>query len=267
MNYILIRIPRRIWKLKWWKEINRKTPASWDELTGGQFAQVLRLIDVCKDVYTFRIKVVIYFLGLKWWHVMFIDPVQFIQLFEYFTWIEEEHAITRTHFQKLGDLYGPPDGIVGLTALEFALLDRYYLDYRDGNRESIDLIVACLYRERRKDYSPKKHGHDRREEFNPYGVTFIAKKLRKVDHYKKLAVVRYYESYRIRLEENHKEIFTKAETVSRKAGWPDIFMKMAETNVFGNLDAVETAPISMILRKMMNDTLDFEEFKAKHKVK
>ena len=146
--------------------------------------KVIELIETIDDVYSFRIAIVMYFLKIKkWWLILLIPTEEIVlSLFPLFDWIEEDFVISKTHFPRIGKkYYGPPDRMVGMTGLEFTVLDTYYLEYRKGNERALDCMLACLYRERRERYNVKDHGLDMREDFSPYSVEIIAKNFRKVN--------------------------------------------------------------------------------------
>lgn len=259
MNHIIIKYPL---PFNWTKTIVRKTAACWNELTEKELLQVMKLIDQERDIYVFRLKLLKHLMSLSWFQVFFLSSLEKVQLQQYFRWIEESLELTKTPFRKLNKFQGPPDELAGLTAKEFLIMDYHYRQYKEGKEEDLDCLIACMYRLRKSGKITP--GHDARIAFDEHTVAFRARFFKNVNRYKKLAVLRYYESCRQAWEADYDKVFSGSGGSGDSYGWPEVFLKMAETGTFGSLQQVESTEISKIFLKMEIDIKDYEQFKRKN---
>ena len=247
------------------RTIERHCPTEWNELTQKQLLGVLHLLSTLNDKYLFRIQVVKLLLNLNEYQYYLMSTEQLIQLFEYFSWIEEEIHLTNCPLDCiLKSYYGPPDELAGFTGLEWILADDAYLRYREGDEPALDTLVAVLYRPAACNAKPGTV--DPREEFNPDLVDTRAKFIAQMDHIEKIVILRFYESCRYEWEQTYNRVFSGSESNAENYGWAEVFLAMAENGSLGKLDDVEKAPITTIFLKMQIDHKNYEQFKLKNQL-
>lgn len=247
------------------RTIERHCPAEWDELTQKQLLGVLHLLSTLNDKYLFRVQVVKLLLKLSWYQYYLMSTEQLIQLFEHFSWIEEEIHLRNCPLPCiLKSYHGPPAELARFTGLEWILADDAYLRYREGDDLALDTLIAVLYRSKAANVKPGVV--DIREEFNPDLVDTRAKFVAKLDPIEKIAILRFYESCRYEWEQTYDRVFSASESNAEHYGWAEVFLAMAENGSLGKLDDVEKAPITTIFLKMQIDHKNYEQFKSKNKL-
>ncbi|MEM8564947.1 MAG: hypothetical protein AAGF85_00705 [Bacteroidota bacterium] len=246
------------------RTIEHQAASEWNELNEKQLLEVLRLISTSTKVKEFRLHIVKLLLDLSWFQFKLVNTVQFIQLFDYFRWIEEGISLTRCPIKiLLKTYYGPADELSGFTGLEWILADDAYIRYRDGEENALDELIAVLYR----PLDPETSSHDKRETFNSNALEHRAKFLAQVDPLKKLAILRFYESCRQEWEQIYHRVFSGVESNAENYGWAEVFLAIAESGSLGDLEKIEQTPITTIFLKMQVDHKNYEQFKAKNQLK
>jgi len=113
--------------------------------------------------------------------------------------------------------YGPQEKLFNLIFDEFLEAQIHYGNYRStGNPESLNKLVATLYRPQRKDYHPKalSYNGDRRQPFNAALVPYYARKFKRLSMETKHAVMLFFEGCLQFLDINFPHAFGNSESSS-----------------------------------------------------
>ncbi len=112
---------------------------------------------------------------------------------------------------RLIKYYGPTEKLFNLVFDEYLEADNHFMEFStSGNIQSLNKLVATLYRPQQKNYKPNSIASrgDCRQIFNSHTVKHRAKKLSKLSIETKYAVLLYYQGSRKFLAKNFPHVFS-----------------------------------------------------------
>ena len=155
------------------------------------------------------------------------------------------------------------DELSNVTAEEWMFVDRFYMEFREyGDLDDLRRMVACLYRPERKNHNPKAvdYNGDIRQLFNINLIDDRVILLQLTSVYKLLAIMHWYEGCRHAFVNQFPRVFTEGNQEQAEFhGWPEVFMNIATTGVFGTLEEVNNTEISTVLLQMQVALKDQEK--------
>lgn len=267
MPTLSLKIP--IWKFT--RTINRKAPASWNELSREQ---LFRLIDV---IYTpedsldkLKIRITRILFGLSWHHILLMTPFQLAYLNSFGAWVLEGNELTDNKIltirQKFSKYYGPIGDFSSLKGKEWTDADEAYLEYnRTKDEKALDLLIAILWRPRNKKVSPKDESWngDHRVPYNRFTAEQRAKRFAKLNPLVKLAIFTWYQGCRLEWEKFYERVFSGSGEDVENYGWMETMQKLSGSS-FGNLFETEETYMWKLLLKIQIDLKDNEIMERKN---
>ena len=260
----------RLGPVRWYKRVKGSYATTWNELTARQLVGVVRALHMASDKYEWRLLALAAVLGISPWWYRFFAAELVVQLWWMFDFLEKGNSLTKNLLPTIRVripgkwryeyLYGPGDELQYVTALEWMYAERFYEDFREtGNREDLNRFVACLYREKnKKDVFEPGYDGDRRRAFNTNTIDKRVKILARVDVYVLLAIMHWYEGCRAAIERQFDRVFTRdGESPREHYGWPEVFMKIAERGIFGDINHVHSTEMTTVLLHMQINAKDF----------
>jgi hypothetical protein len=195
-----------------------ETAGKWNELTGEQLRRLMVVFltpDATEEYVETRLVAIL----LQLWKrpqlagVMLKMPLLEVATLRLLTraFLQQPVELTKQLLPKLRPmglgrtLYGPLDGLAGLSFEEWISCENHYFNFRE-HKKTVDLqrLVAVLYRHRRR--SPLANG-DQREDFNQHTVESRAQLLQQLPQTELQAVLFFYDSCRTHLVKRAPELF------------------------------------------------------------
>jgi hypothetical protein len=128
-------------------------------------------------------------------------------------------------------LYGPADELANLSFVEFIKAEGAYISYaKTRNEEALNLLVAILYRPKRKDYDPDSPDFDGdiREKYNDHLLAGRVKKVSRLPLATRQAVFLYYDGCRALILQQYSNVFRKPKDGDAKGrGWGHVLRSLA----------------------------------------
>jgi hypothetical protein len=175
-------------------------------------------------------------------------------------------------------LYGPVDNFNVITVAEFALLDMFYLQWKeasgtsafdsaqptplsDRSSEYLDLFLAVMYRPEQKGFDPMdpKWNGDRREDFSKHNIDKRLPSIWKMKaKYKRLPLL-WFESERAKWPRMFPDLFE--ESGSGGQDWLKVVLDMSNDK-FGTFAETEATPIKYFLKEMNSKMEDYHRMKV-----
>lgn len=221
-------------------------PSRWDELSADQLRRIAWLSTLKKD--SSSLSKLFFFvltsslplwkrLRLQYFYLIqastdergdFLELVESFQQFRAFTKQIQEKIWCKTVL-----LYGPASGLANCTFFEYIQAEQYFLNYlqADSKRQVIkdihlgkesarsdgkadewlDRLVATLYRQKRRGYDPAQDD-DPRIPLNAVGTRYRLRYTRKLDRYRKIGVLMWFDGCRQHLIKRFPLIFQQAKS-------------------------------------------------------
>lgn len=247
--------------------LTTEIPTSWNELTADQLAFIAGLLHSNQDMdkYQFRILVIKKLLKLKWHHILILKD-RIVDLYPFFSWIEEENTLTENKFPVIKlegiEFYGPIGDFETLTADEWTEADTAFMDYNESKDISdLDRMISCLWRERSFLKSPESENWegDYRIKFSEHRVKLIQTYIKKMDVGIKYAILTWYMGCRQDWEKLFERVFKENQMAMESFGWQETIQKLSGS-AFGNLQETMITPMYKLLLNM-EITIKDDEFR------
>jgi len=177
-------------------------------------------------------------------------------------------------------LYGPADAFMNLCFKEFSdAQDNYIAHAKKGTQKNLNNLIAILYRPERKDYHKAKEqpnfDGERREKYNPATLEQRAQLVEQMPEHIKNGIMLYFQAcynfittQDIKIGQdvvNFSILFKKTETQShtpsqkKGIGLTGLLFKIAEMNVFGNIEKCADANIYDVFVMLYQKKLEADE--------
>jgi hypothetical protein len=130
-------------------------------------------------------------------------------------------------------LYGPANELSNLSFIEFIKAESAYISYaKTRNPEALDLLVAILYRPKRKDYNPSspEYDGDIREKYNDHLLASRIQLVNRLPLATRQAVFLYYDGCRSLILKQYENVFRKpknGEGDAKGRGWGHVLRSLA----------------------------------------
>lgn len=256
-------------KRRWW------LPECWDECSPRQFTSAIAVLTGGDNPVKSQLGLLRALLDMPWWKFRLIGAEALMQMLPLTEWVGEDTSITRQLVPIINageKLFGPKEGFTNITAGEFHFADMFYNAWKQ-DEDPLDLyrFVAVLYRPSKPGYDASRDPDgDIRVAFNDNLVEFYARRLARhssgdIPSALAVAVVFCYESWRMRLEQEHKRIFNrKAKATAARYGWLPVLRGIAKGGQYGTMDNVETMYFGTLMVELELLTDEEAELKRKH---
>jgi hypothetical protein len=232
-------------------------PSSWNELSRSQLESIAGLLaQEQKSVYAFRIKVLEILAKLSKMTVFQIGAERLVDLFAFVEWVEQDIELTDN---KVLDIkckgvrfMGPIGDFSSLTCGEWTDADEAYLDYLQTNKEeSLDRLMAILYRERDKKMSPKNPlwKNDYRLPYTEATVKGRIPYMARIPMPTKLAVLFWWKGCRQEWEAVFERVFKDKGAGPESFGWQETVIKLSGAE-FGDLEKTQSTAMYKLMLKM-----------------
>lgn len=238
-----------------------KVPSTWNELTRRQLLRLMRGALTLKPEFltTYYLLVI---LGIRGSLFAAFTQVQKLSLAYLTDFLSEQPTLTDNLLPSFRlpvlktkcfkKLYGPAANFNNLVMGEFICTETLFLAWhKTKDHKFLDLLVAILYRPKRKGYNPNSPDFkgDVREDFNPNLFEGRADKwIKHVPAHFKMAVLYYYVGCRAALMEQYPEAFSgsdEATSIPTAAPLVDMLHDLPNDK-FGTIDAAEKALVHTI---------------------
>jgi len=173
----------------------------------------------------------------------------------------------------LKKLYGPADELANLSFVEFIKAESAYIAYaKTRDPEALNLLVAILYRPKRKDYSPQSPDFDGdiREKYNDHLVGDRVKLVSRLPLSTRQAIFLFYDGCRALILKQYPNVFRKPKDDDAKGrGWGHVLRNLAgsvneyERTAFQPLGTV-LSDLDMAIQESDEMQEKLEELKNKH---
>lgn len=159
-------------------------------------------------------------------------------LFPLTEFVKKENTLTDFKLKRFRiwftNYYAPADELKNLTIDEFRFTDAAYITYKNTkNEDYLDVLVAILYRPKRKEYYPKavEYKGDIRQDFNENLVVQHAKKMSKLSLHKKQLIYLTYEGARNKIINECPHLFSGDDTKKqgRDFGFSGLILELSGT--------------------------------------
>jgi hypothetical protein len=131
----------------------------------------------------------------------------------------------------LKKLYGPADELANLSFVEFIKAESAYIAYaKTRDPEALDLLVAILYRAKRKDYDPTSPDFDGdiREKYNDHLLAGRVKLVSRLPLATRQAIFLFYDGCRSLILKQYSNVFRKPKDGDAKGrGWGHVLRSLA----------------------------------------
>lgn len=198
-----------------------------------------------------RSSVLFFLLGIRWWIWKLIHKEVIHSLLEefratdfFFASNPIKNFIPYIKRKRFGKLYGPENFDV-FRGSEFAFADGMYIQYRQGDAEALDKLIAVLYRPEKANYDPSHPScdGDQRESFNMHTVDWRLPDVARLKPAEKALIVLWYAGNRHIWTEMFPNVFPKKEASENEeesaevagANWIDTLRNLAGGK-FGDME-------------------------------
>lgn len=237
-------------------EIHKKfysVPTHWNELTGRQLVQIIRVLQSDELLLPAQVKLLKILTGISWFRLWFggiLDIEDKVYLTEF---LLQDNQLTRNVIPEYRGLYGPGDDFSNLVVAEFVFAEQYYSIYKDDKEvAALDMLIATLYRPGKLFYnkSLNKDG-DIRRPFNDFVIPYYQKKVSKWPLDVKLAILHWYDGCRSKLVADNPNVFGGQSTGEPSLyGLFSIMRGVADKGVHGDLSKVEKMYVQVFLLEL-----------------
>lgn len=241
-------------------------PVSYNELSRRQLLCILKILN--SKVLRTRAYLKMLFVLTK------IDRINFMlasadELAEYFYLVEFfalNNDLTKNLIPKYRSFYGPADDFDNIIGEEYTFADLFFSRYKNGDKTSIDLFIAALYRPRKKNYDKKANPDgDVREEFNRNLMERNANKIKSWPAPMKEAIAVWYEGCRKRLVQTNPRIYGGEGGDPPQYGMWSIMRSLAEKGIHGTFTAIEKMKIKELHMEMNELIRESDRIKTAYK--
>lgn len=239
---------------------NYTIPASWPELTGRQFYDVVKILHTKADKYDRLLYIFHKLSGIRLKKLLSFTPVQLVQLYDCIKYTLEKPNNVKNLFPVLDckevKLHGPANNFNTISIHEFTFLETANEAFhKTKSDEHLDLFIAMMYRKRDPEIkrdSPNFPG-DFREVFNNHIIEDRTPLVKKADIYTKLAILYWYEACKARLVSDYYKCFEGGE--SSKGGW-SAFMTQIAGHKFGDFYKTKQSRVKDIMQDIHTTKLN-----------
>lgn len=155
-------------------KINLKIPQSYNNLSNGQFIQLVKLLYSGKSGYFFDFCCLKILLNLRWFQITkhlklayTLTQVPMSELKKHFDWVYTKND--RTIFPpKINNYFAPQDKITNLTAQEFAVAETLHIRWRETKQKDFLIYLAAVLYSKTKqprEFFDKNSLHDKSKHF------------------------------------------------------------------------------------------------------
>lgn len=260
-------------KIKW-IGFKASFPENWQELSYKQLCGVSALLQKGERQLMFEAKVILLFLGVKWWHFF---KLLYLKMMPADAKLELHNMVAFTHTTmpqleqnplpkvKIGKhlLYGPGDWLKGIRTLEFFLAIRSHKKFvQTKNPKHLHELLGQIYRPALKNFKPldPEFDADIRQEYNQEVAKQVALLFSKLPVEKMLPVLWYFEAGLSKIVNNNRELFPQPDGNNTYKEKPedlsDLLLELAG-NDLGKVKASSNERLSntlMLLKKNLKDT-------------
>ena len=230
-------------------------PGTWNDLKPNQLIRIAGLLhsSISPDEAVFRIIMCLIEIKQHWWlawdlmiQTSFEDKIDFMAESMHLTDFiikPEEYSLTRQLLPVItiprvlrrdDRLYGPPDKCNKMVFLEFIKAETYYLAYRKNftnvpmRMQSLDRLIAVLYRHKQTKKDLSTWNGDAREIYNDNSVIYRAEKyISRIPVNIKYAILIFYISCRDVKVKRYNHVFGADSSGSGGGNWIDALRSMA----------------------------------------
>jgi hypothetical protein len=236
------------------KNITRKIPSSWNELSLSQLLfAVPRVMLVNKSLRLSR-ELLYYFLKMKTKNLKEMNINQEKALFAAIDWLFKSPTLTRNLIPvlKIDDIYfnGPDDEMKNISVSQFAFADKFLSEFLKSKDElQLNMLIGTLYTIDGKPFIKEE-------------IENIAGKINQVTLDKRLAILAFFIGCRNMISEGNSDIFKKSNKVRRsKTGWLGFFYELAGPKIGTYTDVADMNFFEMlgIMRKINEDAREMEK--------
>lgn len=232
-------------------------PSKWNELTRKQLEKVAGLLaQEQKSVYSFRLKVLEVLAKLSKMRLFQIGSERLVDIFPFVEWVEKDIDLTDNKVLEIKSkgvkFMGPIGDFSSLSCGEWTDADEAYLDYMASQKpESLDRLMAILYRERDKKMNPKNPlwKNDYRLAYSEATVKGRIPYMAKIEMPTKLAVLFWWKGCRQEWESVFERVFKDKGAGHESFGWQETVMKLSGAE-FGDLEKTQNTAMYKLMLKM-----------------
>jgi hypothetical protein len=158
-------------------------------------------------------------------------------------------------------LYGPADRLSNISINEFSFALKHFNAFNTTKDEKhLDLLIACLYRPKQKDW--EQFG-DIRKPFGPFTAEKHIKQISKLDYEQKMAIYLFFSACMELISKLYAAVFNKVEQPENKpAGVPqsftDIILKLSGGK-FGSFNETKDQNAHLVLKELNQLIIDSDK--------
>jgi hypothetical protein len=127
-------------------------------------------------------------------------------------------------------LHGPSDGLSNCTFWEFIVAEKHYFNYlKNADPKDLDLMIAALYRTKKKNYLPHQED-DIRIPYSESALAYSLQIVQGIDQDSKVIILKYFDSCRNHLAKSFPMVFQKPKEQSKKGNPLEDLQKAGSSN-------------------------------------
>lgn len=145
---------------------------------------------------------------------------------------------------RFKQFFSPNDKLGNITAFEFHFADLFYMDYHlTGKEESLNCLIACLYREA---------VGGKRIAFNHEDIDKRAKIIKRLSYAEKQLILLWYIGCRYHIVMENKILFSESNSKQAEStGWLPLILAMSGGK-FGTFNATGNTDFALIMMELKN---------------
>jgi hypothetical protein len=244
-----------------------KVPQEWNELSKQQLLYAMQILYGNMALQDAQIRLFKALLRIGWYRFWRLSLLWIEERLYLVDWILKDNNLTRQLMPIYWGFHGPASDFDNLTGAEFTFAENYFLKYRsdENNIESLNYLVATLYRPAKKKYNLKLNPEgDAREIFNPNLLDNYAKFTAHWPMPAKLAILTWYDGCRTRLTHLYPKVFGGGGETAQFGFW-SIMRGVAEKGTHGSFEQVERMPIKIMMMELTELVLEGERLQKNKK--
>lgn len=248
------------------KKVTYTAPSHWNELNEKQLiawaAICLKKLSIDNAI---RLALIAMY-GIPPMEFFLIPESQKVELAPTIKFLFEKNNLVKWVIPQIGcgfrNYYGPEDRLGNITIAEFRRTELYYQAYiKTGQDEYLDLLIATLYRAKRKGLIDK----DIREDITEYGIRNRAKRLKSLSRKFRQATLLNYEGCRGFIHANYlsKLPTSKSDTPSKELFDFNGIIRTIAGGKFGTFEETNSAMLYDFLEHLLETVKEVERLNAK----
>lgn len=237
-------------------ELNKRfytVPTSLNELTFRQLVKALDLFEHCGNVYELNVSLLKVITGMGLWRFVFCKAEELQEAIYLNAFLAGKNDLTTNLLPAYKGFVGPASSFDNLRMSEFVFSEDAFFKWKGtGNTESLDHLVAVLYRHKKKGYDEEKNEDgDARVAFNENICSYHAKHAIAGWQVKvKRAIAFWYEGCREEMFAQFPSVFGGSGGDPAKYGLLSIMRNVADKGVHGNFKEVEHLHVRMVMLEL-----------------